>query len=55
MLQIDSWSQLGDVVEPLLDDPAELARLHGASLAWWRERCSEEALGRLMAERLNRL
>jgi hypothetical protein len=55
MLQIDSWSQLGDLVEPLLDDPAELARLHTASLAWWRERCSEEALGRLMAERLNRL
>ncbi len=55
MLQIDSWSQLGDVVAPLLDDPAELARLHAASLAWWRERCSEEALGRLLAERLNRL
>ena len=55
MLQIDSWRQLGDVLDPLLDDPAELARLHAASLAWWREKCSEEALGRLMAERLNRL
>ncbi|MBN1529331.1 MAG: hypothetical protein JW895_09750 [Thermoleophilaceae bacterium] len=55
ILQIDSWSQLGDVVEPLLDDPAELERLHAASLDWWREKCSEEALGRLMAERLNRL
>jgi hypothetical protein len=55
MLQIDSWSQLGEVVTPLLDDPAELARLHAASLDWWRDRCSEAALGRVMAERLNRL
>ena len=33
----------------------EMARLHAESLAWWRDRCSEQAVGRFLAERLNRL
>ena len=55
VIQIDRWSRLAEVVEPLLADPAELDRRQAAGLAWWRERCSEEAVGAALARRLNAL
>jgi hypothetical protein len=55
VLQLRSWSELERVVAPILDDPGEMARLHAESLAWWRDRCSEQAVGRFLAERLNRI
>lgn len=55
VVRLRSWGELEGVVAPILDDPGEMARLHGESLAWWRERCSEQAVGRFLAERLNRL
>jgi hypothetical protein len=55
VLRLGSWSELERVVAPVLDDPREMARLHAESLAWWRDRCSEQAVGRFLAERLNRL
>ena len=55
VLQLRSWGELERVVAPILDDPGEMARLHAESLAWWRDRCSEQAVGRFLAERLNRL
>jgi hypothetical protein len=55
VLQLDRWSQLDVVLDPLLDGSGELGRLHRASLAWWQEHCSEQALGRFMAKRLNEL
>jgi hypothetical protein len=48
-VQLDDWRELGALVEALLADPARMLALHEASLAWWRTRCSEEALGRMMA------
>ena len=53
VIQLDRWSQLDQVLPPVLDSPGELGRLHGAALSWWRDRCSEEAIGRFLAERLN--
>ena len=55
VLQLDRWSELEDTLLPILDDPEELGRLHARSLAWWRDRCSERAVGRFLAERLNAL
>ena len=55
VLQLRSWDELERVVAPILEDPDEIARLHAESLAWWRDRCSEQAVGRFLAERLNRL
>jgi hypothetical protein len=55
VLQLRRWSDLGEAVGPILADPGELERLHARSLAWWRGQCSERALGRFMAERLNLL
>jgi hypothetical protein len=55
VIQLDRWSQLDRALGPVLDSPAELRRLHTAALSWWRDRCSEEAIGRFLAERLNAL
>jgi hypothetical protein len=55
LIQLDRWDQLAAALPELLDDPHRLERGHAAALAWWRERCSEEALGRSLAERLNAL
>jgi hypothetical protein len=54
-LELGRWRELAAALEPVLDDPEELARRHSAALAWWRERCSEAAVARFMAERLNAL
>jgi hypothetical protein len=53
VIQIERWSGLEEML--VLDEPAELRELHARALAWWRDRCSEAALGRFMAERLNSL
>jgi hypothetical protein len=55
ILTLDRWRDLERTLEPVLDDPQELRRLHEASRAWWTEHCSEEAVGRFLAERLNAL
>ncbi|MDZ4698981.1 MAG: glycosyltransferase [Rhodothermales bacterium] len=52
---VDDWSRLEDVLEGLLGDPARMASLHEASLRWWRDVCSPEALGHYMATRLQGL
>jgi hypothetical protein len=55
VVQLDRWRQLAGVVEPLLADHAELDRLQRAGLRWWRERCSEPAVGAALARHLNAL
>jgi hypothetical protein len=52
MVEVRDWLRLPAVLERLLDDPTELRRRHAAALAWWRERCSEEAVGAFVAERV---
>lgn len=54
-IALSRWDDLERAVLPVLDDDAELERLGRASLECWRKRCSEEAVGRFMAERLNEL
>jgi hypothetical protein len=53
VIQLDRWRNLEDALAPLLDDPVELRRRHTRGLAWWRDHCSEVAVGRFLAERLN--
>jgi hypothetical protein len=53
VIQLDRWRHLDRVLLPLLDRPDELRRLHSSGLDWWRSRCSEQAVGRFMAEKLN--
>jgi hypothetical protein len=49
---VRDWRTLPGVLDELLGDPRGLQQRHEASLAWWRDRCSEPALAAFMAERL---
>jgi hypothetical protein len=53
VVELDRWNDLDDAIGPLLDDPAEVRRQHARALAWWRDHCSEAAVGRFIAERVN--
>jgi hypothetical protein len=55
ILQLDRWRELESVLAPVLDDPTALRSTHERSLAWWNERCSEAAVGRFLANRVNAL
>lgn len=55
MVRLDRWSGLAGALLPVLDSPLELRHRHAEALDWWRKRCSEAAVGRFMAERLNEL
>jgi hypothetical protein len=55
ILQLDRWDELEAAVAPILDDPAALDEWHVRAMEWWRERCSEAAVGRFVAARLNAL
>ena len=52
LVRLKRWRDLPQAL-PALDDHVELERRHAASLAWWQERCSEAAVGRWLAQRLN--
>lgn len=55
MIALSGWDDLERAVLSVLDDDAELERLGRASLECWRRHCSEEAVGRFLADRLNEL
>ena len=49
VVEIDDWRELPGVARALLTDPDRMERLHQAGLVWWREWCSESAVGSMMA------
>jgi hypothetical protein len=53
-IQISSWQKLETVLSELLDNPDRLQQLHQASLDWWKHYCSEAAVGKYMAQCLNK-
>jgi hypothetical protein len=55
MIRLRHWDELERAVLPLLADTERLEALHAQALAWWESVCSEEAVGRLMAQTLNAL
>ena len=54
-IQVMHWRELPDILASLLADPDGLRARHEATLVWWQDRCSEAALGRYFAEKLNAL
>jgi Exostosin family len=52
VIMVRRWSELSDVLLPLLSDTDMLERLHRASVEYWESRCSERALGSYMAEKI---
>jgi hypothetical protein len=54
-IRLRSWRELEPALLELLDDPARQRELHGASLRWWQNVCSEEAIGSRLVVRLSDL
>lgn len=54
IVRIADWSDLGAVCARLLGDPGRVAALQSAASAWWRERCSPEAVAASMIAGLRR-
>jgi hypothetical protein len=52
ILQLGSWRQLFDYVSMLLDNPQRAAEQSAATLDWWRNVCSPEAMAAYAAELL---
>lgn len=55
VITVNSWRELEPALGSLLADPARQRELHQASLRWWREVCSEEAVGQHLALQLEAL
>jgi hypothetical protein len=52
-LQVRDWRELPDLLTHWLNDEDRLRARHRDTLAWWETRCSEAAVGRYFAEKLN--
>lgn len=54
-ITLRSWRELEPVLDELLGDPDRQQALHEASLAWWRDICSDTVVGRRLAGQLRAL
>lgn len=52
-IKINDWSKLEEVVKTLLKDKQLIKKKHNESLKWWRDKCSETAVGEYIAMKLN--
>ena len=55
VIQVGDWRELEQEVSRIMADADRMHELHEASLGWWREKCSEAAVGDYMAEALKGL
>ncbi len=53
VVTVDSWSQLPGLLRRYARDIDTLERYRLASLAWWKDHCSEAVIARRLAEQLN--
>lgn len=54
-IQIEDWNKLEEIVENLSKDSYLMKKLHKESLDWWKNKCSETAVGSYIAEKLNNI
>lgn len=54
-IQVDDWSELKEILVHVFEDKELLQKKHQESLNWWKEKCSEAAVGTYIAEKLNLL
>lgn len=52
---VKSWEELDKTLEDLFSDQKQLYRKHQESLEWWNKKCSEEVVGKFIAENINLL
>lgn len=55
VITVQSWSELEPALTELLADERRQQALHEASLRWWRDVCSEDAVGAALTRRLQEL
>ncbi|MGB3309490.1 MAG: hypothetical protein WA939_24230 [Nodosilinea sp.] len=55
IIQIGSWQNLESVLNKLLNNPMLLQTLHQQTLDWWETKCSEEVVGKYIANEINAL
>jgi hypothetical protein len=55
IVQVKSWGELDRQLKSLLDDPKAMYDLHQASLDWWNNKCSEEAVGQYVSTKIDLL
>lgn len=54
-IQVKDWQELEEIIKELTTDKSLIQKKHQESLNWWHTKCSETALGKYMAEKLNEL
>ncbi|ALI99761.1 hypothetical protein [Rufibacter tibetensis] len=55
MLILSEWSKLDNVIKHLLANPEEQERLQAATLDWWNNVCSEQAIAQYIYDKLKAL
>jgi hypothetical protein len=55
IVKVENWSELRCQIKLLLDNPEVMQNLHQASLDWWTNKCSEEAVGKYISEQIDLL
>jgi len=51
-IQVRNWREMKAVLNAVLDDRQLLERKHQAVLSWWKDKCSETAVGEYIAEKI---
>jgi hypothetical protein len=54
-IQIEHWKYVGHILEELLDDEELMQRKHQETLMWWRNKCSSDATGQYIVDKLHAL
>lgn len=54
IIQINNWKELIPTVKSLLEDQDKIEELHQATINWWQNKCSEIAIAKYVAEKLNK-
>ena len=52
IIQINSWSEGLTIVNKLIQDPAQMHKIHHEALLWWRDRWSEAATANYIRSKL---
>lgn len=51
--ELESWDSLEEVISKMLGSQKIMKRKHGEMINWWQKKCSERAVGKFMAKRIN--
>lgn len=54
-IKIKNWQYLEQILEELLDNKELMYKKHQETLMWWRNKCSPEATGQFIVEKLHTL